>query len=593
MPNLKSYASMPELFMARTAELGDRPFLWAKRQGSWRPHSWRELAASAQSLARALPALGIEPGDRVMLVSESRPEWFVTDIGVMMAGAVTVPVYVTNTPADHQHVLNDSGAKLIVVSTAQLAGRVLKAAQSARETPKVVVIEPLELDQNPGVDIIRWQDALDIGQAAGERALPKIKRADTACLIYTSGTGGAPKGVMLSHGALLHNAEGARVFLEGIGLKNQIFLSVLPLSHSYEHTAGFLFPMSIGAEIYFCEGADKLADNLAEVRPTIMTGVPRLYDILRMRILRAVENAGGTKRVLFKKALALGVKKYERPGSLSVFERLQDMALDYLVRRKVRSRFGGRLRVMVSGGAPLNYDIGLFFTAMGLDLLQGYGQTESAPIVSCNSPLHPKLHTVGPAFADTEIKIADDGEILVKGELVMQGYWNHPAHTAETIKDGWLHTGDIGRIDEDGHLIITDRKKDIIVNSGGDNVSPQRIEGRLTLEPEIAQAMVYGDKRPHLVALIVPDEEFAKSWAAAKGLEFDMAALCADDGFHKAVLEAVGRVNAGLSNIEKVRRFVLAPEPFSAANEMMTPTMKIRRHAITKVWRPRLDALYE
>jgi long-chain acyl-CoA synthetase len=591
--NLMACPSLPALFDEQVKRFGAKPFLWAKRDGAWRPFSWQGVASEAVKLARALQALGVEAGDRVMLVSESRPEWFIADMAIMTLGAISVPAYVTNLPSDHQHVLNDSGARLVIASTGPLTERVLKAALTARHQPKVISIEPPELDQNLGIELISWQDALDLGAACEERVFPALERTDTACLIYTSGTGGVPKGVMLSHGALLHNVEGARVLLESLGLEDEVFLSFLPLSHSYEHTAGLFFPMAIGAQIYFCEDVAKLSDHMVEAKPTIMTAVPRLYETLRGRILKGVERQGGFKARLFAKALALGIKAYEAPGSLSLFERLQDRLVDRLVRDKIRARFGGRLKALVSGGAPLNYEVGLFFTALGLRILQGYGQTESAPVISCNTPLSPKLRTVGPPIRNTEVRIAEDGEILVRGELVMQGYWNHPEITREVIRDGWLHTGDIGCFDEDGYLLITDRKKDIIVNSGGDNVSPQRIEGLLTLEPEIAQAMVHGDRRPHLVALIVPDEEFAKSWAAQNNVPFSMEALCASDAFHKAVLAAVNRVNRGLSNIEKVRRFLLAPEPFSIANEMMTPTLKIRRHIIRQLWGTKLEALYE
>lgn len=591
--HLPTCPSLPHAFEATARELDDKPFLWAKRQGTWRPHAWRDVARDVKSLARALQALGVEAGDRVMLVSESRPEWFVADMAVMTLGAITVPAYVTNTSADHQHVLNDSGARLVIASTAHLAERVLKAALGARHQPKLVVIEPFEIGQNPGIEILNWQDVMAMGTAFEDHAFPDLQRSDTACLIYTSGTGGVPKGVMLSHGSLLHNVEGARILLESLGLANEVFLSFLPLSHSYEHTAGLLFPMAIGAEIYFCESVEKLSDNLAETKPTIMTAVPRLYETMRGRILRGVEKKGGISEKLFRLALRLGIKNYERPGTLSLIEKILDALVDRLVRNKVRARFGGRLKALVSGGAPLNYDVGLFFTALGLRLLQGYGQTESAPVISCNTPLKSKLHTVGPPLASTEVRIADDGEILVRGELVMQGYWNHPEITSEVIRDGWLHTGDIGCFDQDGFLQITDRKKDIIVNSGGDNISPQRIEGLLALEPEIAQVMVHGDKRPHLVALIVPDEEFAKSWALANGRAFNLEALAMDADFHKAVLKAVDRVNKGLSNIERVRRFLLVAEPFTVANEMMTPTLKIRRHVIRKFWQAKLEALYE
>jgi long-chain acyl-CoA synthetase len=413
------------------------------------------------------------------------------------------------------------------------------------------------------------------------------------CLIYTSGTGGRPKGVMLSHGAILHNCRGAHEVLQQVGLGNDVFLSFLPLSHSYEHTAGQFFPISIGAQIYYAESVDKLTDNMAEVRPTLMMAVPRLYEVMHQRITRALEKMPPFRRRLFETALALGRKRYEAPGELSLAERMLDRLCDVLVRRKAARRFGGRLKAFVSGGAPLNQEIGIFFTALGIRILQGYGQTESAPVVSVNPPRLVKLHTVGPPIRDTEIKIAADGEILVRGELVMSGYWRDADATSMALRDGWLHTGDIGVIDSDGYLQITDRKKDIIVLSGGDNVAPARIEGFLLLQPEIAQAMVIGDKRPHLVALLVPDAEFARRWARENNANGDISALLAQDGFHRAMSSAVDRVNGMLSNLEKIRRFTLTAEPFSIENEMLTPSMKIRRHKIRERHGTALNALYE
>jgi long-chain acyl-CoA synthetase len=367
--------------------------------------------------------------------------------------------------------------------------------------------------------------------------------------------------------------------LAQLGLGDEVFLSFLPLSHSYEHTAGQFFPVSIGAQIYYAERIETLGADMIEARPTLMTAVPRLYESLHQRITRGLAREGGLKERLFTLALALGVRTYEGRDPLSPWEKVVNGVLDVLVRRKLRARFGGRLKALISGGAPLNYQIGLFFTALGLRLLQGYGQTESAPVISCNPAGDNRIATVGPALKGVTVKIADDGEILVQGELVMQGYWDDAKATAEAIQDGWLYTGDIGEMDEDGYIRITDRKKDIIVNSGGDNISPQRIEGLLTLEPEIAQAMVYGDKRPHLVALIVPEEELA---AVPRGM----------GNVRRAVARAMDCVNEKLGLVEQVRHFVLADESFTVENGLMTPTMKIRRHKIHEIYGAALEALY-
>ncbi|MGE0273749.1 MAG: long-chain fatty acid--CoA ligase, partial [Alphaproteobacteria bacterium] len=418
------------------------------------------------------------------------------------------------------------------------------------------------------------------------------RRTDTACIIYTSGTGGVPKGVMLSHGAILHNCKGAFHLLLELGLTDEVFLSFLPLSHSYEHTAGAHFPVSIGAQVYYAEGVDTLVANMGEAKPTIMTAVPRLYESMHARIMRDVTRTGGLKEKLFMKTVALGRKRYEAGGRLGLIDSLVDSVLERLVRDKVRARFGGRLKAFVSGGGPLNVEIGKFFNALGVNLLQGYGLTETAPVVSCNLPKKMKIHTVGPPIVDTEVRIAEDGEILVRGELVMQGYWGDAEATAAVLKDGWLHTGDIGVIDTDGYIQITDRKKDIIVNSGGDNISPQRVEGFLTMQPEIAQAMVYGDKHPHLVGLIVPNKDFAEQWARKHNKPGDLAALAQDAQFQTAVYQAVERVNKDMSVIERVRRIILTAEPFTVENGMMTPTLKIRRHKIREKYGEALKRLY-
>ena len=592
----RNWASLPAMFFEQAEAQGDRPFLWRKVDGAYRPVSWREAAAQARALAHGLQALGIRPGDRVALVSENRPEWLIADVGIMAAGAVTVPAYTTNLPDDHLHVFADSGARAVIVSTPVLAERVMAAAVRSRGARLVIPIEPRRLAQQSDVTVMPWERLLAEGRAKGGDGLPgavaKAARTDTACIIYTSGTGGVPKGVMLSHGAILCNCMGAFDLLYELGLGEETFLSFLPLSHAYEHSAGQFFPISIGAQIYYAESMEALGRNMVEARPTIMTAVPRLYEVLHQRILHGIRRAPPRRRKLFWKTVELGRRRYENPDCLSLGDRLADAVLDRLVRRQVRQRFGGRMKALVSGGAPLNAEIGAFFTALGLRLLQGYGQTEAAPIVSCNRPSRVKLHTVGPPLRDVEVRTAADGEILVRGELLMSGYWNNPQATSEALRDGWLHTGDIGTIDADGHIQITDRKRDIIVVSGGDTLSPQRIEGLLTLQPEIAQAMVVGDARPYLVGLLVPDQDFAESWAASHGRAADLGALAVDEEFVKALGAAVERVNRTLPVIERVRRFLLAPHPFTVENNMMTPSLKIRRHIIKERFGAALDRLY-
>jgi long-chain acyl-CoA synthetase len=578
--------SLPAMFFDNAMRGGDKPFLWAKTGGKYQPISWSEAARGVKRLARGLVALGVQPGDRVVLASENRPEWAIADLAIMSAGAITVPAYTTNTVDDHRHILGNSGARAVIASKPPLSERV---AAAAAQVPSVQAVVAMETPASEAV--LGWDAVLALGSARPDDITERVAALapdDVACIIYTSGTGGLPKGVLATHRNILANCRGAFHLLEMLGLGDEVFLSFLPLSHSYEHTAGLMFPISIGAQIYFAEGADTLAANLTEVKPTLMTAVPRLYETMHQRIRRGIEREKGLKRSLFEKAVTVGRKRLAGDG-LGLGERLVDPLLEKLVRDKVRARFGGRLKAMISGGAPLNPEIGSFFLALGVQLLQGYGQTEAAPVVCCNPPGAIKIDSVGPPLRGVEVKIAEDGEIMVAGDNVMKGYWNDPEATARTVSDGWLATGDIGYLDSDGYLRITDRKRDFIKNSGGDMIAPAKIEGSLTLTSEIAQAMVAGDQRPYLVAVIVPDPEFAQHHA---GRQADLAALASDAEFVKAIGDVVAQVNAKLPAVERVRRFVIANEPFTTGNGQLTPTLKVRRHAVRAVYGPALDALY-
>ena len=590
------WPNLVTMFFRQADQFGERPLLWHKRKGSYAPLTWREVAVQVCMLARGLRSLGAIPGDRIALLSENRPAWLVADLAIMATGAVTVPAYTTNTEADHLHILDDSGASVVIVSTRKLAQRMLPAAMRCPNIRFVIAIDELGLQQRPGFEVLTWREVMARGEHdhANIRAeAAGIGWTATACIIYTSGTGGAPKGVMLHHGAMLSNIAGAMDVLGELGLGDEAFLSFLPLSHAYEHTVGQFLPIALGSEIYYAESIDRVAANLREARPTILVSVPRFYEVLHQRILHGIRQEGRLRQRLFRAALEMGRRRHFHPDQFGIGARTVDFFLERLVRDKVRERLGGRLKAMVSGGAPLNPDVALFFRALGLPLFQGYGQTEAGPLISVNRPCRPKLDTVGPPVKGAEVRIAEDGEILVRGELVMQGYWRNAAATRRVIRDGWLHTGDVGKIDVDGDIRITDRKKDLIVNSGGDNLSPARIEGLLILRPEIAQAMVWGDRRPHLVALLVPNPEWAKSWAHAAGKPTDVATLAKDAEFLRALGDAVDNVNRGLATVERIRRFVVATEPFTIDNEQMTPTMKIRRHVIAGKYGSMLDALYE
>ncbi len=539
------WPNLPAMMFALAARWPERPMLRAHRAGAWRSWRWGEFAAQAAAFARTLRARCVAAGDRVLIVSENRPEFFIAETALMALGAVPVPTYVTNTPADHAFLLADCGARAAIVSTPALAVRLPRGLD---------LLIQMDAPLLPGAEsfaaLAAPSGAVD-EIAAAARALP----ADTlACLIYTSGTGGSPKGVMLPHRALLANCRGAFALMRPLALgPGDVYLSFLPLSHSFEHLVGQFFLPALGTEIVFGRGAEHLASDLRDIRPTIMTMVPRLLELVRARILQQVARELGWKRALFRAALAIGRKRLDG-ARLTPFERLADPLLEALVRRKVRARFGGRLRAAISGGARLEPEIGRFFLALGLTLMQGYGQTEAGPVIAANPPDAIRIASVGRPLEGVAVRIAADGEIEVRGDLVMLGYWNRPEATAAAIRDGWLATGDIGTLSADGYLTITDRKKDIIVLSGGENVSPARLEGLLVAEPAIAQAVVAGDGEASLAALIVP----AEGAAAA------------------AVEEALARVNATLAPPERIRRHRLVPA-FTLENGFLTPTHKIRR----------------
>ena len=580
---LEQFPNLVSMFLTRVEERGNQPFLWAKHDGSWQSVSYDEAARQVAALSESLLRLGLAPGDRVMLVSENRPEWLIADLAIMAAGCVTVPTYTTNTTRDHTHILGNSGARAVIVSSQKLANALIPAVLFSSDCQDVIGIDDIRTGQSvEGARFHHWaelvQDPANLDKVRAR--VSTVGRGDLACLIYTSGTGGAPRGVRQHHGAILHNVAACTdVIANDFGWDEEVFLSFLPASHAYEHTGGQHFPIGLGAQIYYAESLEKLAANIEEVRPTLMVVVPRLFEMLRARILKTIEKSGGLSQHLLTRALSIGQKKSE--GRLPLWDRPMDAILSLTLRKKISAKFGGRIKAMVSGGAPLNPEVGLFFDALGLTMLQGYGQTESGPVISCNRPKTGiRMDTVGPPLLATEVRFAEDGELLVRGELVMHGYWNNPEETARVLKDGWLHTGDVGHFDEKGRIAITDRKKDLIINDKGDNVSPQRVEGMLTLQPEIAQAMVTGDRRPHLVGLLVPEPEL-------------VAEVKADPAALKARLQkAVDRVNADLSVIEKVRRFTLADEAFTVENEMLTPSMKIRRHVIKGRYGDALDGLY-
>ncbi|HEY2133838.1 MAG TPA: AMP-binding protein [Acetobacteraceae bacterium] len=532
----------------------ERPMLRAFRGGEWQSLSWGGFARRAAALARALRAAGVAAGDRVVIVSENRPEYPILETALMAIRAVPVPAYTTNTIDDHAHILRDSAARAAVASTAALAARLAKAAP----LELLVVMEDAAGPALEGLRVLHWNDLIDDGNGpediAAEVAL--IPPGALACIIYTSGTGGAPRGVMLPHRAILSNCAGAFELVRALPLEGGRYLSFLPLAHAYEHTAGQFFMLSIGLEVAYARGVEHLAADMLTVQPAILTMVPRVLEVIRSRIQGQVARQPAWQQRLFARAIAIGQRRTEHQA-LTLGERLLDPLLEILVRRKIRARFGGKLVAAVSGGARLEPEVGRFFLGIGITLVQGYGQSEAGPIISANNPDSIRIDTVGRPLRGVELRIADDGEILVRGELVMDGYWGRPDETGNAIRDGWLHTGDIGTLDADGYLRVTDRKKDMIVLSGGENISPARIEGMLIAEPALAQAVVFGEGRAGLTALVVPHEGFDELAAAA----------------------AVTAVNARLSVTERIRRHAVVA-PFTIDNGLMTATQKIRRHLV-------------
>jgi long-chain acyl-CoA synthetase len=575
-------ANLAGAFFENAAMLGAKPLLFHKSKGRWTGKNWNEVADSVRRLAGALVAAGIKPRDRVLISAENRPEWAIADLAVMSIGAIVVPAYTTNTEDDHVYIMEHSGALIAITSGGLLASRVALAASRVKHMRMLITMDPdTKLPDLGGRAVHSWQDLLAKTEPLVDidSRIAAQDSDDTCCFVYTSGTGGRPKGVMLTHRSIQACINASiEILSEGGVEEDQRFLSLLPLSHSYEHTAGMHLPIQTKSEVWYCESAEQIGANLQEVSPSLMTAVPRLYDVLHERIMRSIRTKGGFSETLFMQTIRLGRKRLEG-RTLLPHEFFLDLLLERLIRQKIQARLGGKLKYFISGGAALNPEIGSFFMALGVKLLQGYGQTEASPVISANRPGKIKIETVGPPVAGVEVRFADDGEILVRGDLLMKGYWRDDHSTAAAIRDGWLYTGDIGSCDDDGYITITGRKKEIIVNSGGENIVPSRVEALLTIEPEIEQALVDGDRRPWLAAVIVPSAEAR-------------AAAASDEALKLLIAETVERANSRLSQIERVRRFIIADEGFTNENSQLTPTLKVRRHVVKAQYQDRLAALY-
>ena len=551
--------SLVELYFKKCDEVDQKkPFLkWLKEDKP--THSWEDVRERIFKLSSKIKSL-INEGDRCLILSENRPNWLISDIAVMNAGGISVPIFTTYSSSDYKYILNDCNPSLIIVSN---DNQFLKIKEYINlKSQKIISFEKIE------VESLLMQDIL-IENNHKEIINYNLKRNMPACIIYTSGTSGNPKGVVLSHGGILSNCEGAVELLKSLTeKKDPVFLTWLPLSHSYEHTVQFI-QIIVGAKVYYAESLEKLISNMIIAKPTIMTAVPRFYQNLFTKININFEKQKGIKKKLINTTLNLG-KKILKKEKLSFNEKFTNFICNFLVRKKIQNQFGGNLQAFISGGGALDQNIGEFLNAVGLPTLQGYGLTEASPVVSCNLPNLVKVETVGPPFSTNEVKIADDGEILIKGENVMLGYWNQKEETEKVIKEGWLHTGDIGELDHNNYLKITDRKKDIIINLGGDNISPSKIENILCLNQLIKQSFVYGDKKNYLVAIIVCDREINK----------------------EKIKPVIEKINADLTLIEKIKKFILIHDEFTIDNGMLTPTLKLKRKEILKNYKKQLDNLY-
>jgi len=574
---LENFNSLIELFFYQTEKNDPKSILlqWLNPNNK-KTFTWEETKINILKLSKTIKE-NIKQGDRCLLVSENRPEWFISDLAIMFSGGITVPAYTTYTENDYKYLIEDCEPTVIIVSNNEMLKKLNATINEKNFIKKVITFDEVEKVHH-NLIIKDKEKFLDFNSIIKNDLFEKdktqnlnLKRSSVACIIYTSGTGGNPKGVILSHGGILNNLEGACEIMKPLIDSRPVFLTWLPLSHSYEHCVQFA-QIAVGAKVFYAEKIEKLLDNISEAKPTIMTAVPRFYQNLYNKININMKKQTGFKAKLIDATIRLGKKRLLNE-KMNFFEKLLNSLAEVLVRKKIKKQFGGNLRAFVSGGGALDKEIGEFLNSIGLPTLQGYGLTETSPVVSCN-PIHKiKVETVGPPFKGNKVKIAEDGEILVKGENVMLGYWNKKEETANVIKDGWLYTGDIGEIDpEDGYLKITDRKKDIIVSAGGDNISPAKIENMITNEIEIDQCMIYGDKKNYLVALIVPNKEFLSE--------------------KEKINKVVENINKKLTLVEKIKKIQLIDENFSIENGLLTPTMKVKRKKVTEKYKNELEKLY-
>ena len=577
--------TLASLFFENTHIYQDKTLFGFKDGKNWKTISWNKSKELVENIALGLHEIGVKKNDKISLIAENSYNWCVIDLSIMSLGAITVPGYTTSNEEEIFYLLSHSDSSIVFVSS-KLLPIILKVLPKLKKIKFVICVDNTPKDNlKKNAKFLNFNELLEIGYKSSlhdkflETFVSKLKKDDVVSLIYTSGTSSTPKGVMLTNTSIISNILGAYELVKDINIKEHRFLSIIPLSHAYEHTAGFLLPVYIGAEIYFNDNRDQIVNDLQNVQPTLMVAVPRLYDLLFKKINNQLLTQNKTSQKLFYKTIELGTKDFQG-HNLTFVEKLINNLLTLIIRKKIRNKFGGQLQAFISGGAALNYKVGLFFQSLGINILQGYGQTECSPLISCN-PMHSiKIDTVGPVIKGLEVKISAENEILVKGASVMKGYWKDQKSTNKTIINGWLHTGDLGILDKHNYIKITGRVNEMIVSSGGENIAPVPIENLLLTYEEIEQILIFGHNKPFLTAIIVPNETLINGTQNV----FEHNSL---------FQEIINEVNKQLSQSKKIRKFLLTDQSFNIENSQLTPTLKIKRRVIAAEYKHQLENLYK
>ena len=576
--------TLTQLFFENSLLYQNKTLFGFKKDGEWSHISWNEASDLVQDLSLGLHEIGVRKNDKISIIAENSYKWCVVDLAIISLGAITVPGYTTSNEDEIFYLLSHSEASVVFLNSKLLSTieNILPKLDKIKHIVCIDEVKSTKLNKTiNSFDNLIDKGSKSLGKSSfKEDTLYKVKEDDVVSIIYTSGTSSKPKGVMLTHKSIISNILGANELVKELEVKDHKFLSIIPLSHAYEHTAGFFLPILIGAEIFFNENRDQIVNDLLSVKPSLMTAVPRLYEVLHKKINNQLSNQSKITQKLFSKTIELGTKKFEKHELLFI-EKLQDFALDKLVRKKIQKKFGGNLKAFISGGAALNEQVGLFFQSLGINILQGYGQTECSPLISCNPINNIKINSVGPVIKGIDIKLSKQNEILVKGNSLMKGYWKDKKNTNNTIINGWLHTGDLGSIDEDGYLYISGRINEMIVNSGGENIAPVPIENLLMSYDEIEQALVCGHNRPFLISVLIPNETLLKANRSnVNKMKTDFQNI-------------INNVNKQLSQNKKIRKFILSDKLFSIENSQLTPTLKMKRRVIEAFYKDEIENLYK